>query len=207
MNLPTIYQAKNQIDVITIEPGDPDEAAAQLLQEHPNLRSRNCNTRCVELIWRRDEFRLRALNVQFPVVQAEQSLVKYVTDRRQTLNLVSLYRNLEGQPAAIGHSPRCKSKDYADYLQTTCCGASESMSNNCLKSQMPLSDGAGEVQYGKETRLFLCLIALTPYGTRDSASWETCLLELQMATRCCAPLRTLELRERTRTILAASIFR
>lgn len=77
-------------------PGDPDETAARLLREQPNLQSRNCNTRCVELIWRRDEFRLRALNMQFPVVQAEQSLVKYVTDRRQTLNLVSLYRNLEG---------------------------------------------------------------------------------------------------------------
>ena len=35
MKLPTIYQAKKQTDVITIEPGDPDETAARLLQEQP----------------------------------------------------------------------------------------------------------------------------------------------------------------------------
>ena len=63
MNLPPEYQAKDQKDVITIVPGDPDEPAARLLQEQPNLRSRNCNARCVELIWRREEFHLRALNL------------------------------------------------------------------------------------------------------------------------------------------------
>ena len=100
MNLPPEYQAKDQKDVTTIVPGDPDEPAARLLQEQPNLRSRNCNARCVELIWRREEFHLRALNLKFPVVQAEPSLVKYVTDRRDTLNLTSLYNNLGGQTAA-----------------------------------------------------------------------------------------------------------
>lgn len=79
-----------------ISPGPPDEDAAELVQDYPNLASRKCVARCAEPIWWHHEFRLRAHDIEFPVAQAQQSLVEWVADRREERNPALLYTNLGG---------------------------------------------------------------------------------------------------------------
>lgn len=161
-------------EVISVDPGRPDERAAELLQEQPDLSNRFCNARCIELIWRHHNFCLRAFNIRFPVAQAEQSLVKYVTDRRNERAPAMLFRDVEGI-----FCPHLNTFN-ANRSKSAASGAEQIMCNSYPCWTIPLP-GSELAEYGLSKRSKVLTDNSVQHGTGALGAWVRCPYNIRTA--------------------------